>query len=306
MILRRATLRTAVGLVAWLALNPAPAGAQDSLAEARRLYQAADYDAALGVLDRLKDDSTASADPEMAAYRVLCLLALGRSDEAQRSIAAILKQNPRYRPSEADTSPRIRAVFEDARRRLMPQMLQERYDAAKAALERKEFESAAGQFRLLASLLDDPTLQGIESRADLRTVVSAFADLAQAQAAAAAPKAATVPPRPVSPTPLDLAAALPPARVYVGGTGVVPPVAISRPLPQFPRSVAMLWRDQVGILDVLVDEDGNVGEVTIKKGVHPQFDKQLVDIVRTWKFHPATRDGQPVSFRQVFEIKLAP
>jgi TonB family protein len=61
----------------------------------------------------------------------------------------------------------------------------------------------------------------------------------------------------------------------------------------------------VAILDVLVNEEGNVGEVAIKQGVHAQFDKQLAETVRTWKFHPATRDGKPVSFRQIFEIKLA-
>ena len=68
----------------------------------------------------------------------------------------------------------------------------------------------------------------------------------------------------------------------------------------------MLWRDQTAILDVLINEEGSVAEVVIKKSVHAQFDKPLVDAVRTWKFRPATRDGQPVSFRQVFELKLAP
>lgn len=301
-MIRHPRVCTTVVLSMWLALSAAPVSAQDSIAAAKKLYQSADYDAALGMLDRLKSEAAASADPEIAPYRVLCLLALGRSDEAQRSIAALLSQDPRYRPSDADTSPRIRAVFEEARRRLLPQIFQERYDAAKAAFGRKEFQSAADQFRSLAVLLDEPTVQGDSARAEMRIVVSAFADLALAAAAPPLPAAALPPP--AASTSIDLAAALPPARVYVGGAGVVPPVAISRPLPQLPRSAATLWRDQIAILDVLINEEGSVAEVVIKKSVHAQFDKQLVDTVRTWKFRPATRDGQPVSFRQVFELKL--
>jgi TonB family protein len=304
MVLKHPRVCTAMALSLWLALSPPPAGAQDSIAAAKKLYQSADYDAALGMLERLKADTAASADPELSPYRVLCLLALGRSDEAQQSIAAILREDPGYRPSETEMSPRVRAVFEDARRRLLPQIFQDQYGAAKAAFGRKEFQSAADQFQSLAVLLDDPALPADGTRADLRTVVSAFADLAQAAATAAVPPAA---PSPLAaPPPIDLAAALPPARVYVGGTGVVPPVAISRPLPQLPRSTATLWRDQIAILDVLINEEGGVAEIVVKKSIHAQFDKQLIDAVRTWRFRPATRDGQPVSFRQVFELKLAP
>jgi TonB family protein len=301
MSLRRVYVRTAVGLIVWLALSSAPAGAQGSIAEARKLYQSADYDAALVMLDRLKNDPTMSADPEIAPYRVLCLLALGRNDEAERSIATILRQNPRYRPSEAETSPRIRAVFEDARRRMLPQIFQERYDAAKATFDRKDFQSAAEQFGSLVSLLDDPTLKGEDSRADLRIVVSAFSDLARAAITTQKPAASAQ----TSPTPLELAAAVAPARIYVGGaTGVIPPVAISKPLPPFPRGNAVLRRDHAGVMEIIVNELGNVSEVTVRKSVHPQFDRKLVESIRTWKFKPATKDGQPVSFRSVFEVKL--
>jgi TonB family protein len=304
MSLKHPRVCTTIALGLWLALSAAPARAQDSIAAAKKLYQSADYDAALGMLDRLKGDAAASTDPELSPYRVLCLLALGRSDEAQQSIAAILKEHPRYRPSETEMSPRVRAVFEDARRRLLPQIFQDRYDAAKAAFGRKEFQSAADQFQSLTVLLDDPELPADGTHTDLRMVVSAFADLAQAAATTPVPAAAPSPP--AASAPIDLAAALPPARVYVGGTGVVPPVAISRPLPPLPRSAATLWRDQIAILDVLINEEGSVAEVVVKKSVHAQFDKQLIDTVRTWKFRPATRDGQPVSFRQVFELKIAP
>ncbi len=305
MTLRHARVCTTVSFIALLALHSPPAWAQDSIAEARKLYQSADYDAALGMLDRLTTGGTASAaDPEIAPYRVLCLLALGKSDEAQQSIAAIFRQDPRYRPSETEISPRIRAVFEDTRRRLLPQIVQEQYGAAKATFERKDFQAAVVQFRSLASLLEDPALKGEDPRGDFRMVVSAFADLSQA--AVATEKAPAPAPTLASSPSLELAAAAPPERGEVGGAAVFPPVPLSKPLPQIPRHMATMWRDRVAVLDILVTEDGNVAEVAVQKGVHAQFDRQLVDAVRTWKFRPATRGGQPVTFRQIVEVKLVP
>jgi TonB family protein len=195
-------------------------------------------------------------------------------------------------------------VFEDARRRLLPQIFQERYDSAKAAFEQKNFQAAADQFQSLVSLLGDPAMKGEDSRADLRTVVSAFSDLARAAALTQKPQAAL--PAPAPPPDLELAAAVAP-RVYVAGSaGVVPPVAISKSLPPLPRtSAVVLPRNHVGVLDIIVNELGNVTEVTVRKSIHPQYDKKLVESVRAWKFKPAMKDGQPVSFRSVFEVKLA-
>ena len=306
MTFRRARVRAAIGFIAWLALQPAPAAAQDSIGEAKKLYQLADYEAALGVLDRLKTDPKASADADIAAYRVFCLLALGRGTDAHEGIAAILRQDPHYRPSETDTSPRIRAVFEEARRRLLPQIIQERYDAAKTAYERKEFQSAADQFKALLPILDDPTLAGEDSRTELRLVISGFADLARA-AAATRVQSPAGPPAALPASPPTAAAAAPP-RVYAAGTpGVVPPVAISKPLPPLPRGDAIVVRrEYVGTLELTIDPQGKVSEVVIKKGIHPQFDGRLVNTVRSWKFRPATKDGQPVSYRTVLDIKLVP
>ena len=302
MTLRRSRARAAAGLAAWLALNAVSVAAQDSIAQAEKLYQSAYYEEALSVLDRLKNEPAA----QIAQYRVLCLLALGRNDEAQRGIESILRLDPRYRPSEEETSPRIRAVFESTRRRLLPQIFQERYEAAKATFERKEFESAVDQFNSLLALLDDPTLMGEDSRADFRLVVSGFADLARAAAAKKKESVAAVPAPPVGTPPAPDAVATP--RIYAAGAvGVVPPVAISKPLPPLPReNTVLLQREYVGVLDIIVDEQGNVSEVTVRKSVHPQFDGKLVRTVRTWKFRPAMKDGRAVSYRSVFEVKLVP
>ena len=63
-----------------VALAPSTALAQDELTKAKGYYQSADYEAALQLLDSLKGRAS---NTEAAAYRVFCLIALGRKDEAR-------------------------------------------------------------------------------------------------------------------------------------------------------------------------------------------------------------------------------
>ena len=326
MTLRRSSARVAIGLIASLALS-APAGAQDAIARAKNLYQSANYDEALSVLDQLKAqlkdqpaaDSAAGALPEIAAYRVFCLLALGRADEAHQGIGAILREDPRYRPSESETSPRIRAVFEEDRRRLLPQIFQERYERAKATFERKEFQSAADQFKALMSLIDDPVMAGEESRSDLRMVISGFSDLAQAavgtQAAVGAPAAAGSPtPARAAATPspapvLQMAAAAAPAELLhifnASDADVVPPVAVSKkPMTWVPPRTGALRGDLSGLLELIIDENGNVVSAKLQKPVYPGFDANVIQAAKEWKYQPALRQGVPVSYRILAEVKL--
>jgi hypothetical protein len=324
MIVSRSCARIAMGIIASLALSAWPAAAQDIMTRAKTLYESADYDQALTVLDQLKTDPSAVAAPDVAAYRVFCLLALGRSTEAHDNIAAILKQDPRYQPSETEASPRIRAVFQDVRQQLLPQLFQERYDAAKATFGRKEFKSAADQFKTLLSLLDDPAVAGEDSRRDLRLLISGFYDVAQAslgtQAPAASPPAAAVssPPSGGAPgrgssagsQPAAAAGALPAARaaaplVYtINDADVTPPVVVSKVLPPWQPNTTALAREFVGLLSVVVNEAGDVVDAKIERRVHPLYDARLVAAAHDWKFRPALKNGQPVPFRTLIEVKL--
>src|SRR5437868_10821199 len=124
----------------------------------------------------------------IAEYRVFCLLALDRRDEARKNIDRILHTNPLYQPSADQASPRIQSIFRDVRRQSLPKIVMERYAAAKAAFERKD-SHAAQQFDDVLALLDDPDLQEASALTDLRAVASAFRDLTKALAASATPVA---------------------------------------------------------------------------------------------------------------------
>ena len=83
--------RFTIGLIVWLACQMVGAvhANQDPLPTVRELYLSADYEGALAVLDRL-GRPTRDSHPELADYRVLCLLALDRRDEARQAIRAIV------------------------------------------------------------------------------------------------------------------------------------------------------------------------------------------------------------------------
>ena len=65
-----------------VALTPCTARAQDSLQSAKDLYASASYDDALTMLGRLR---TPDAKPEVEQFRVFCLIALGRTAEAEKA-----------------------------------------------------------------------------------------------------------------------------------------------------------------------------------------------------------------------------
>jgi len=51
----------------------------------------------------------------------------------------------------------------------------------------------------------------------------------------------------------------------------------------------------VTVLGVIVGPDGNPQDVWVVKKLGLALDRKAIDAVRTWKFDPATRDGEPVA-----------
>jgi TonB family protein len=310
----RTSRRIGFVLMAWLAADPTIAAGQDELARAKTLYASAAYDEALAVLDSLPHESSDGSATEAAQYRVFCLLALDRTGEARKAIEDIVNADPSYRPSDTQTSPRIRNVFQEVRRTFLPVLVQRRYAEAKAAFDRKDARAATEFDRVLA-LLDDPDLPSAAALADLRTVATGFRDLTKAVVLAApageplAPAARAV----AGPVPSDAqtaVAALPAGRPAAPGkapqgTPIVPPVALFQPLPPWsPPKNNERPRDFAGTLEVVIDESGNVASVRLPKSVHPLYDAELLKMARTWKFKPGTLNGSPTAYTKILEIQL--
>jgi tetratricopeptide (TPR) repeat protein len=279
------------------------AAAQDTIAGARELYAAASYDDALALLDRL--GTPASLDEKLAInqYRALCLLALGRQAEAENAIEAAVATDPLFRPSQGDVSPRLRSVFSTVRQRVLPDMVQQEYVRAKNKYDRQEFAEAAEGFQRVLLVLEDPDLGGAAGRpplSDLRTLAGGFRDLSA--------KAAEPPPAPEpAPTPEPVVQLPPPPPVKSvygnGDPGVVAPGIIRQQLPPFPREIPT---GRTGVLEVIVNEFGDVESAVMRSPINPRYDPLVLNAARSWRYSPATLDGLPVKYRKLISIALKP
>jgi len=309
-----------LGLIAWSVVLASDVRAQDPLARAKDLYLSAAYDEALVLLEQLKSQPAPPPGTEIEQYRVFCLLALERSDEARKAIEDIVTADPFYRPAEMQTSPRIRSVFQDTRKKLLPTVIQRKYAEAKTSFEKKD-PKAVAQFEQLLMLLDDPDLMATPQLSDLRTVANGFRDLSKAIASAPPPSApapsvpVSIPsPAPPSPSPSPVVAAAQASAVDAAGEpagdpslGFTPPVVVSQPIPQWiPPNIVDRRTAFRGLIEVAIDENGRVTSATVQQSVHPLYDEKLLAMARTWKYKPATRNGIPTASTKVVEIRLQP
>jgi hypothetical protein len=135
------TLIMAVVLTSGVLAQSEPASSLDA---ARELYASADYRGALEILDRLSAaDSTRPDRPTIDLYRAFCLIALKRAGEADEAIVAMITRDPLYRPADAEVPPRLRPMFSDKRRVVLPGVIQTRYERAKTAYEKSDYKAAA-------------------------------------------------------------------------------------------------------------------------------------------------------------------
>jgi TonB family protein len=285
------------GLVAgWL--MAADVHAQDTLASARDLYASAQYDEALKVLDALPVEATTN-DVRLSVdlYRTLCLLAVGRSAEADRAIEQIVMREPLFRPSD-DLPPRTRLAFSEARRRVLPAIVQQQYAEAKRIFDRKEFESAAAAFKLVIDSINDPDLGETSRRSplsDLLTLAVGFHDLAV--------KAIPPPPPPPPPAPeppVDV-----PPRIFGGDeSGLKTPTTIAQDLPRFPGIVPLSGLK--GVIEVIINEAGRVESAHMVAPVTAAYDKLVLSAANRWQYVPAMHNNAPVKFRKRVQINIAP
>jgi tetratricopeptide (TPR) repeat protein len=288
---------TALLLLVWCVLTSATA-AQDHMARVKALYASAAYEEALAELDTfglaLDRDSLQPAE-----YRILCLLALGRSESAQLDIEQLILRHPMYRPDPSLVSPRVRATFQAVRRRLLPQIIESQYVAAMRSLDARHYSAALPQFDLVLSLLDDV---GADPRlAKLRRSASGFRDVASA----AAPQADAARPSDRAEIP-GLSGTGASDTVYDAlAREVVPPVPAKQVLPAAPRNRA-LSTTTPGVFEIVIDEGGHVESAIVRRSIDPAYDALLVQEARNWRYQPARRYGTAVRFRKLIEIYSAP
>jgi hypothetical protein len=276
--------------------------AQESLTNARQLYASADYRSALTMLNALLAASPSPQERQsIELYRTLCLVAIGSTDEANKAIEAMVSRDPLYRPNMDEVPPRLRTVFSDARKRMLPALIQERYLIAKTAFDRGDMKIAADGFTQVLLALADPDIAVAAKQpplADLRVLASGFNDLTV--------RALAPPPVPVVP----LVAQAPPPPVPVArepiiytsdDMNVTAPVTVRQDLPQYPGRVLF---DRAGVIEVVIDAMGAVESATMLESLEPLYNRLLLSAAKNWTYRPARLDGNPVKYRKRIQVTL--
>jgi hypothetical protein len=268
--------------LAFSAKLAAAEGAVASLAAARDLYVSASYDDALTMLGSLAGGTrTPDEQQSIDLYRTLCLYGLGKTNEAERVIEAMLIRQPLYRASNEELSPRVQTAF------------QKEYAEAKTAFDNKDWPAASAGFDdVLKSIVDPDITQaaGAPPLSDIKTLASGFRDLAVKMIPPPAPKVEAKPVRPVKP-------------VYsVEDRDVIAPVAIQQRVPKYPAAVS---KPLVGVVEFVVDESGAVQGPRMQMTIDPSFDSMVVAAAKKWTYQPATLEGKPVKYIKRLTISVA-
>jgi len=272
-----------------------------SLAAARTLYASAEYGGALDMLNGLISENPRSAERQsIELYRTLCLVAVGNSAEANRIIDAMITQEPLYRPASDDVPPRLRSAFSEARRRLLPAIVQQKYVVAKTAFDQKDYSVAAQGFTQVLAALSDPDIEAASAQpplADLRMLASGFHDLAAKAAAPPPPPAVAA--APVAEPIVDRT-----PRVYgAADSDVVPPITVKQTVPAYPGRVLV---GGAAMIEIVIDEAGGVEAAMMETPLNPTYDRMALAATKGWQYQPATLNGKAVKYRKRIQISLVP
>jgi TonB family protein len=274
--------------------------------DVRRLYESADYEQAMRIVDALLAKGPLAADEQrlLQRYRALCLLAFGKTGEAEATIETLLRGDPLFAP-DGDMPPRLTAMVNEARGRMARSLVTETYQRGRDRLKSGETAAARTDMTTVVAMIDDPTLQLGDDPffAQLRLLADGFRALS-ASPTQDAMRESTRPATDDPGAPAESTAAsrtpvatlsLAPSPTNAGSTnGFVAPRAVAQPLPRFASSSGGVRRE--GEITVDIAADGSVTAARMTLGISPAFDASLVDAAKRWRYTPATRLGVPVPY----------
>ncbi|HET6844505.1 MAG TPA: energy transducer TonB [Candidatus Angelobacter sp.] len=86
--------------------------------------------------------------------------------------------------------------------------------------------------------------------------------------------------------------------------GVTAPVPVDTPEPEFSSEARHNKYQGSVVLEVVVDKSGTVSRIRIVRALGMGLDLQAVEKVETWRFQPASRNGQPVAVTLNIEVSF--
>jgi TonB family protein len=293
--------RTVQAVIAFLLLTASSNAAEGSLDDAKKLYAAASFENSLAALAQI--DVAASKSPEVLEYKALCLLALGRVAEAQSVVDTLVSTAPTFVPGDDDVPPRFVAVLNETRRRLLPEVTRRLFNDARDQFRARNQGLAKEQFEQVLRLTDDGVWRETNDAGDLRTLASGFLELVNSaprigdqrpsRSVESVPTAASSSPKVAGPV------------VKRPKTDLQPPIAIEQSMPKWrPTDAVTAQRRFTGAVRVRIGKDGHVIDAAIAVATDPDYDKQLLEAARSWRYTPGQRNGEPIEMEKLVTFSL--
>jgi len=95
-----------------------------------------------------------------------------------------------------------------------------------------------------------------------------------------------------------------PEPLTIGKDDVKPPKPLYTPEPSFSEQARHGRYQSEVVMDIVLDQTGSVSDIRIENPVGQGLDENAVDAVKTWRFSPATRNGESVPVQMKLEVSF--
>lgn len=88
------------------------------------------------------------------------------------------------------------------------------------------------------------------------------------------------------------------------GDGVTSPVLVHETKPNYTPEAMRARVQGLVVMECVVEVDGSVGPVRVRRSVEPSLDDAAVRTLKQWRFKPGTKDGTPVRVAIIVEMSF--
>jgi TonB family protein len=93
-----------------------------------------------------------------------------------------------------------------------------------------------------------------------------------------------------------------PDKIATIGHGVQPPQPVFTPEPAFTDRASREDFEGIVVLNVVINKTGRVQNIRLVRPLGMGMDEAAVDTVKTWRFKPSTRNGEPMDVEMNIEV----
>lgn len=93
-------------------------------------------------------------------------------------------------------------------------------------------------------------------------------------------------------------------RLYRFGPGVISPVPVFKPEPEYSEVARQAKLQGVATLSIEIDASGHTRRIRVIRALGLGLDEKAMESVARWRFTPATRDGRPVAVQASVSVNF--